>query len=231
MPLCIDTGQSVSIKQTTDTYIYAPCGRKIQESLDVGEVVAEIRLATGLADIIRVQTRVVVRSGLHQVAVSVSSLAHGQVGGMLSHLDVAGTNHGLASREAGNHLGVLVLRDCKSKANRVNYARSHRNILPTGLDAIGVIHGHSRVILVLDQRISQAVADADTSQVDVKTLLMVVSLEDTRSHSRSVVTTYSSKMSNVHTLQLTKTRTVGLSKHKELVVGILRVSLKESLQK
>ena len=67
-------------------------GVQVQIGLDVGEVVAEGGVTTGHADVVGVQTRVVVRGGLHQVAVVVRG--HTGVGvhlASLGHLHAGGT--------------------------------------------------------------------------------------------------------------------------------------------
>jgi hypothetical protein len=47
-------------------------GVEVQEGLDVREVVAEVGVSTGLADVIRVEARAVVGRGLHCITIVVS---------------------------------------------------------------------------------------------------------------------------------------------------------------
>ncbi len=55
-------------------------GLKVQEDIEVGEVVAERAITTGFADVIRVKSGVVVRSSEHEVAVVIGGHAEGGVG-------------------------------------------------------------------------------------------------------------------------------------------------------
>jgi hypothetical protein len=82
----------------------------------------------------------------------------------------------------------------------------------TSLDAIGVIHRHGGVILVLDQGVSEAIADTDTGKVDVRAFLVVVALEDAGSDRGSIVAA------------------VRLAEDEELVVGVLGVGFEEGQQ-
>ena len=158
---------------------------QIQESLDVGEVVAQGTVTAGHADVIGVEARVVVRGGLHEVAVVIGR--HAGIRVLL-----AGLGHLHAGRNVRHHLRVGLFRH--------------------GLDVVGVVHRHLRVVLVLDNGISEAVAHTHAGEIDVDALFVVVALEDTGGNGRGVVTT------------------VALAEDEEVVGHILGVGSEELLQ-
>mmetsp|Transcript_32122 Transcript_32122/g.80828 ORF Transcript_32122/g.80828 Transcript_32122/m.80828 type:complete len:245 (+) Transcript_32122:154-888(+) len=79
-------------------------GVKVQECLDVSKVVTKGAVTAGNTDIIRVQSGIVIGSGLHKVAVVISRDAC--VGVLL-----AGLGHLDTGRHMVNHFLVRVLRD------------------------------------------------------------------------------------------------------------------------
>lgn len=137
-------------------------GIKVEEHVQIREVVAQVAVTTWLTNIVRVQPCFIVRSGLNKVAIIVGRQAHRGV-------KLASSNHLLAQGQVLNHLIVCLLGHA--------------------LDVVRVVHGHLGVILVLDQRVGKAIADAYTLQVNAFSAILqiFVSLEDTRRDSRGVV--------------------------------------------
>mmetsp|Transcript_9576 Transcript_9576/g.15903 ORF Transcript_9576/g.15903 Transcript_9576/m.15903 type:complete len:264 (+) Transcript_9576:441-1232(+) len=137
-------------------------GVEVEVGLDVGEVVAEIALTAGHADVVRVEARLVVRGRLHEVAVVV-----GRHAGIL--VELAGLSHLYAGGHVVHHLAVGLLRHA--------------------LDVVGVVHGHLRIVLVLNDRIRKTVTHTHTRQIYMDSFLVVIALEDARSNGWSIMAT------------------------------------------
>lgn len=135
---------------------------RVEEGLDVREVVAQVIVAAGHADVVWVQTRVVVRCGQEEVAVGVGGFAG-------VHVKLTGFAHLLTGRRMLQHPLVLLL--------------AH------GLHTVGVVHGHGRVVLVLHDWVGEAVADTHALEIHMQALLVLVALEDAIGHSWGIMAT------------------------------------------
>mmetsp|Transcript_111470 Transcript_111470/g.240191 ORF Transcript_111470/g.240191 Transcript_111470/m.240191 type:complete len:249 (+) Transcript_111470:473-1219(+) len=135
-------------------------GLKVEEGVDVGEVVAEGVVSTGLADIVGVQPAAVVGGSLEQIAVGISRFAGLYVKlASFSHLSTLG--------DMLYHASILLISDA--------------------LDVVRVVHGHLGVVLILDDRVSETISYSNTLKIDVQTLFSLISLVNSGRDSRDVV--------------------------------------------